>query len=105
MAMSHINDREGKNPMSIHRTAKKYDCVCIDLSNLKKRSQRRRNNGWKAWCRLVIQGLKKRYILFQAFVMATFVTPVSAGDSIRDYFVWIFGLIVFVIAAVQSYFT
>ena len=91
--------------MSIRRTEKKYDCACIDLRNLRKQSRHRVNNrrGSRYW--VVIQGLKKMYRLLQSLRMGTSVTMASNGDRIRNYFVWSFGVVVFVIAVVQSCFT
>ena len=103
--MSHSGDREEKNPMSIRRTEKKYDCACIDLRNLSKQSRHRVNNRGGSRYRVVIQGLKKMYRLLQSFRTATSVTMASDGDRIRNYFVWSFGVAVFVIAVVQSCFT
>ena len=63
--MSHSGDREEKNPMSIRRTEKKYDCVCIDLRDLRQQSRHRMNNRRGSWCLAVIQALKKMYRLLQ----------------------------------------
>ena len=105
IVMSHSGDREEKNPVYIRRTEKKYDCACIDLRNLRKQSRHRVNNRRGSRCRVVIQGLKKMYRLLQSFRTATSVTMASDGDRIRNYFVWSFGVVVFVIAVVQSCFT
>jgi hypothetical protein len=88
--------------MAIRRTEKKYECAYIDRWNLRKRSRCRVSNGWRACCRRLIEGVKKRYAFLQSWRTAMSVTQTAAGDSIRDYFVWIFGLVVLVIAVLQS---
>ena len=105
IVMSHSGDREEKNPVYIRRTEKKYDCACIDLRSLRKQSRHRVNSRGGPWCLAVLQGLKKMYRLLQSFRTAASVTMASDGDRIRNYFVWSFGVVVFVIAVLQSCFS